>query len=307
MTRTDSPPFFESFWARLHSGGARRSPLVALAPLLLLSGVAQSASNMPPDKVLSVPSWVARDANEVPELLIITKNISAAQALAEIRAALPAISNLSVKAKLLDQVGRFIQTKEAADLLTEFLQDPTEDMRRCAIHGLRLMAARFHRGGVQIKVAPPDPSPQVDGLVPTLIIAAKDSSPRIRQQVAYALADARDDQATRQLRELLRDKDSGVRFNAAYLLTEFNDASGLAELKARLDQLNKMDRAKFDFGSAEMVFAALERITSRNFGEIPMIPWLSSDASQHPILQKRYFDLLTAWSDFIRKSPAALR
>ena len=275
--------------------------LLVLAPLMIVSAFAQRVPVA--DEILSrypVVEWIGKDA----QINVIAKRTPASEALAAIRRALPSISGLTPRAELLEKIGYYIQTKDSAALLTEFLHDPNEEVRCKVIQGLRLMAARFHRGGVKIPNQPADRPAKVDGLVPTLIVAAKDPSPNVRGLAAFALADARDPRATQQIRELLRDSSPGVRFNAAYLLTEFRDASGLGELKARLQRLNKAVPADFDYGSAEMVFAALERITGRSFGEIPLNPGLCSDASNVPRLQEEYLKLLKAWSDYTLKRPA---
>ncbi len=224
-----------------------------------------------------------------------------ADALAVIRRAWPGLKDPRQRVELTEMVGRRIQTREGATMLTEWLKDPSENVRWQAVHGLRLLARRTDRIGGQRTVRGPDQPPKVAGLVPALITAANDSSDKVRVNAMYALADTRDPQATAELKKHLRDPSAEVRLRAACLLTEFQDAAGLPELIGALERL-KTAKPETDvprYFEAEMLLASLERITRRTEGEIPMNPDLSSDTREAEALRARYETLIRAWSDYL--------
>jgi hypothetical protein len=216
-------------------------------------------------------------------------------ALPIIRDVLPRVGDPRRREELAELCGRSIQTKESAVLLSELLKDPDEQVRSQAVQGLRLMTRRVDRTGGRRIQRGRDHPPRVAGLVPTLILAANDSAETVRLFALFALADSCDPRAIAELRKRLKDPSRKIRFNAACLLTEFQDASGLPELKVMLDHLQKTD-PKNDglyWLNPERLLASLERITGKSFGEIPMNPMLcSSDNGE----EKRYEDLLDAWT-----------
>ena len=69
---------------------------------------------------------------------------------------------------------------------------------------------RVDRSGGQRNQHGLEHPPKVEGLVPSLISAANDSSEGIRVHALFALADTRDDQATRAIRKHLDDPSAKV-------------------------------------------------------------------------------------------------
>lgn len=205
-------------------------------------------------------------------------------------------------------LGDHIRTRACADLLHRVLQNVRETkdkdealcedlVRASAVHGLRMMARRTNRAGAKRIVQNRKVPAPVPGLVPYLLSAAKDKAERVRVNALYALADSRDPCAVAELRDRLKDESARVRLHAACFLTEYEDASGLQEMGATLHRFQKTDSAENpDFESylqLEMLFASLERITGKIFGEIPLNPALSprSDGLE----AKQYRDLLDVW------------
>jgi hypothetical protein len=221
-------------------------------------------------------------------------------ALPVIRSALPAIPDSRQRAELAEIVGRNIQNSAGASLLTELLKDPAPEVRWQAVHGLRLLASRADRSGIKRIVVGPDHPPIVEGLVPALISAAEDPSEWVRVSALFALADARDPQATQEIRRGLKDPSREVRIHAACLLTEFEDASGLREMIQLLERLSRSYPGTDirNYFEAEMLLASLERITGKSLGEIPLNPLLSSTISFDDPLRKEYRRLLDAWWKF---------
>lgn len=141
-------------------------------------------------------------------------------------------------------------------------------------------------------------APKVEGLVPYLVSAANDQVESNRICALYALADTRDPLAVSELRRRLKDPSEKVRLYAACFLTEYQDASGLAQMRDALAPLCRTDPSKsLDYyWQAEMLLASFERITGKSFGEIPLNPYLSSDTRQIPVIEKRYNTLLNTWA-----------
>ena len=213
--------------------------------------------------------------------------------------ALPQVKDPRRRAELAEALGRYVPTRKSATLLCELLKDPDEKVRWQAIHGLRMLARQTDRMGAQrIERAPL--AAKVEGLVPYLVAAANDEVESNRICALYALADSRDPQAVAELRNRLRDSSEAVRLHAACFLTEYQDASGLPEMRAALSRLQQTDADKhIDFYfEAERLLASFERITGKSFGPIPMNPQLSSDTREIPRLEKSYRTLLTTWAQW---------
>ena len=240
----------------------------------------------------------------IPSVLVRPGFLSPTQDIAEIRQLVNTETDPKNKAILLFMIGRDLSNREAAAYLISYLKDPNEEFRLGAVRGLRLMASRNERCGVQVKIGPPAPAPRVEGLVPNLIEATNDSSWRVRDLAMYALADSREDLAAARLRELLRDPETETCFVAACLLTEFNDFTGLPELKRELARLQTQKRSVLTFLKAESLFAALERSTGKHFGKLPGNPIACSNPDQAAAIEKRTYELLDAWSQYFT-SPAA--
>ncbi len=217
-------------------------------------------------------------------------------------------------------LGDYIHTDECARLLHRVLQDVREPqdresadyelmVRSSAAHGLRLMAARTHLSGGRRTPFKPDSEPEVQGLVPYLISAANDKTEVVRLSALYGLADSRDPAAVTELRNRLKDTSWEVRFYAACFLTEYQDASGLPEMRKALSRFigGKRDSADFEYyGQVEMLLASFERITGKSFGEIPLNPDLSGDidfADGTPRGAKQYSALLRNWEVWWNSQP----
>lgn len=254
---------------------------------------------------------------------------------------LPEVRDPRQRIELAETLGRDLQTKKAAGILCGLLKDPDDKVRWQAIHSLRMLARRTDRigaGRTQIvqdtrsgdekekaarqaiqrgipnrgrqRIQPQDErledsvefAPKVEGLVPYLVSAANDQVESNRICALYALADTREPQAVSELRNRLKDKSENVRLYAACFLTEYQDSSGLYEMKSALTRLCKTDPESPDgfefYGQAERLLASFERITGKSFGRIPMNPYLSSDTRQIPKIEKTYNILLQNWAQW---------
>jgi HEAT repeat protein len=184
---------------------------------------------------------------------------------------------------------------EAVEKWVKSLDEADEHVRRQAIHELRLLARRVDKTGGKRTQNGGEFEPKMKGLVPVLIKAAKDKAEGNRTLALYALADTLEPAAVATIRERLKDESESVRFNAACLLTEFQDVSGLPELKKALNRL----REKPDWSSSfdtERLLASFERATGKQFGAISMNPLLSSDSRAAEAATKRYKELLDTWA-----------
>jgi HEAT repeat protein len=125
----------------------------------------------------------------------------------------------------------------------------------------------------------------------------------------FALADTLEPTAVAELRRRLSDDSDTVRFTAACLLTEFQDASGLAELKKALERMRSQHPvAAGDSFAVERLLASLERITGKSFGELPRLnPFLDSDSRRAQQSTQRYRELLDAWAAWWAWEPADRR
>lgn len=218
--------------------------------------------------------------------------------------------------EIVSTLGERIQTRECAELLHRVFQDVREPkdpdaatyeglVRTAAVHGLRLMARRVDRSGGKRIQRGPEVEPKVPGLLPYLVSAAGDKAERVRVAALYALADTRDPAAVTELRNRLRDESDAVRLRAACFLTEFQDATGLPEMRQALVRFHETDlRTSGDRAmQAEMLLASLERLTGKSFGEIPLNPLLSSSSSGGEA--RRYKELLDTWAAWWNWQPDA--
>ena len=170
-----------------------------------------------------------------------------------------------------------------------------------------MLARRTNRmGGKRIQRGQ-EFAPQVEGLVPYLVSAADDKVESNRISALYALADTRDPLAVLELRNRLKDKSKNVRFYAACFLTEYQDASGLPEMRDTLAHLIRTDPIDdfIYYLQAEMLIASFERIIGKSFGQIPLNPSLCSDTRQIPRLKERYDTLLDTWAEWWAWEPKA--
>ena len=192
------------------------------------------------------------------------------------------------------------ESRVSVELLCKLLDDPDEQVRRQAINDLRMMARRTNRiGGKRIQQGP-EFEPEVEGLVPYLVSATNDPVELNRICALYALADTRDPLAVLELRNRLEDPSENVRFHAACFLTEYQDASGLPEMRDALTRLigtDPVDEFSY-YSTAEMLLASFERIIGKSFGEIPLNPSLCSSTIEIPLLEESYDNLLVTWAQW---------
>jgi HEAT repeat protein len=186
---------------------------------------------------------------------------------------------------------------EDAQALVKKLTDPDAAKRLDAIHQLGHMARRIDRVVYRRSDWRDLYEPKVKGLVPHLIRAAGDENETNRVAALFALADASDPAGVAVIRERLKDKSQRVRFNAACLLTEFKDASGLDEMKKTLARFraNPKDAEQWE---AERLLDAFERITGKNLGKLPVNPAAAPNGEIAAAAEKRYVELYEVWTDW---------
>jgi HEAT repeat protein len=196
-------------------------------------------------------------------------------------------------------------SEEVLTLLSK-LNESDADKRQEAIHQLRLLARRVDVAGAKRERRGQEHAPKVKGLVPHLIRAAGDEAEANRTLALYALADTLDPAAVVAIRERLqKDKSEAVRFNAACLLTEFKDVSGLDELKSALARLRGGKPDTLGSFDIERLLASFERATGKSFGPIPMNPLIASDTRVIEASLKKYQELLDAWAAWWDWKPPA--
>ena len=229
-------------------------------------------------------------------------------AVREIARVLPDVQQPQQRMELAEALG-FFPTKESAAKLCALLDDPDAWVRLQAVGCLRLMARRVDRVGGQRTQRGGEVPPKVEGLVPHLLKAAGDKTEQNRGLALFALADTLDPAAVAELRRRLSDDSDTVRCTAACLLTEFQDASGLAELRKALERMRSQNPvAAGDSFAVERLLASLERITGKSFGELPHLnPFLDSDSRRAQQSTQRYRELLDAWAAWWAWEPAERR
>ena len=286
--------------------------------LLFLGGTAVFAADDPAaaiiQRYLKLP-WPAEDRQgEARQNRLRTLDelqSTPAAAVLEISRVLPTVKDARQRAELVDELGH-IQTRESAAKMGELLDDPDAQVRLAAIFSLRMMARRVDRSGGQRTQRGGEFAPKVDGLVPYLVKAANDPVEQNRVTALFALADTLDPAAIAEIRHRLTDESQEVRFQAACFLTEFQDASGLGELKKKLEQLRSSrgpsataDGNYSRMTAAERLLASFERLTGKSFGPVPMDPMLSSDSHVAEASARRYEELLDAWAAWWAWEPGA--
>jgi hypothetical protein len=217
--------------------------------------------------------------------------------------------------EIVSALGDYIHTAECAQLLYRVLKDVRAPenkqafqeevlVRSSAVRGLRKMASRTNRSGGKRNQTGPNFEPKVPGILPYLIFATKDESEKVRISALYGLADSRDPAAPTELRRCLKDPSWDVRLYAACFLTEYDDATGLAEMCKAASQPPKTSPIDFaGYVMVEQILASFERITRKSFGEIPMNPILSSDSNANADASKRYKELFHEWEVWCGQQP----
>jgi HEAT repeat protein len=216
--------------------------------------------------------------------------------------------------EIVASLGQNILTRECADLLHRVLEDESahydQQTRSAAVDGLDRMARTAAPGAITRVQRGPSSAPQVPGLTPYLVAAAGDKSELIRVLAINALADCGDPDALAELRRRLQDKSEAVRFRAACLLTEFQDASGLPLLRDKLGQILKKDPKMADFSDysdAALLFVSFERWTGKSMGKTPMNPSISSSTTQAAAWAQEYQTMLKAWDAWWKAADSPVR
>ena len=182
--------------------------------------------------------------------------------------------------------------------LVRDLDDEDPAVRLDAVQRLRPLARR-------VDAARPPTGPhgrrvrplKSQGLVPHLVKAAGDKVEANRLAALHALADTLDPAAVAALRAALKDDTDAVRLLAACLLTEYEDSSGLAEMKRALTRFREKPKAARPF-EVERLLASFQRLTGKSFGDIPLYrsPELASDGRTAAATEKKFRELLDAWA-----------
>jgi HEAT repeat protein len=224
---------------------------------------------------------------------------------AAVAGALPGVKDSRQRAEMIEAL-RYYPGRAAADVCVAALLDPADEVRSQAIQRLRLFARKVDRTGPTREQRGAPGKPLVEGLAPHLIKAADDANATNRMLCMFALADTLEPDAVVRLRGAIKDADAQVRFTAAALLSEFDDASGLPELKAELRRLLDAKRKNdgMRFMAAGRLIASFERLTGKSFGRPPMNPMLSSDTRQIVKLEAEYDRLLDTWGAWWEWQPA---
>ena len=98
---------------------------------------------------------------------------------------------------------------------------------------------------------------------------------------------------------LKEDESSQVRFEAACALAEFHDFSGKEELKKAIPAM-----ASFAGLALGRTVSAIEKISGKTFGPVPLDPWLSGDARAIPALRDQRQALLDRLAKWAREDTA---
>jgi len=284
----------------------RRPSLILLAlglalqfcPLVQPAEVTKTATSTKSAELMKQYLGMKLTPDRTARLAILDQLGKASDALDVIQKTWSTITDPKQRAEVAETVGRHIQTPAGAAVLTKWLKDPDATVRWNALPGLRAMASRTDRIGLTRIQRGPDKPSKVAGLVPALIKAANDSVARVRVGALFALADTREPQAVQEIHKHLNDANAEVRLHAACFLTEYQDASGLAEMLRVLERLRVPEPNYYE---AYMLWASLERITGRSMGEIPMIPALSS-SHDTSLLRAGYKNGLDAWHTFFESA-----
>ena len=219
-----------------------------------------------------------------------------AEVLAAVGAALEGETAADRRAELVETLLAF-PSKASADVLVRSLVDPSAHVRRNAMHILRLFSRKVDRIGGKREQRAAWARPKVEGLVPHLIKAADDPDEINRTSCLYALADTLDPAAVDRIRTALRDASDSVRMTAACMLSEFNDSSGIEELKAALARVRAAPASDpMRLMNAERIVASMERLTGKSFGRLPMNPMLMSDSRMAADAHREYERVVSAWA-----------
>jgi hypothetical protein len=177
------------------------------------------------------------------------------------------------------------------------LDDKDPAARLDAVQRLRPLARRVDAPGPQRVRVGGEFAPEIAGLVPHLVKAAGDKVEANRLAALHALADTLDPAAVAALRAALKDDSDAVRLLAACLLTESQDAAGLAEMKGALARFRAKPKAARPF-EVERLLASFQRLTGKSFGDIPLYrsPELASDGRTAAASEKKFRELLDAWA-----------
>jgi hypothetical protein len=190
-----------------------------------------------------------------------------------------------------------IKTSASTKALLALLPDPNDEFRTAAIEGLTGGIFRHENDGdsdqvfsALIKQAPLEiiegSRSRICMVMPYL---ARKVAPGIRKTDPLAVS------ALDMLQERLKeDASSQVRFEAACALAEFGDFSGKEELKKAIPAMDN-----FAGPALGRTVSAIEKISDKTFGPIPLDPWLSGDIRAIPALRDQrqaLLDRLAKWA-----------
>ncbi len=197
-----------------------------------------------------------------------------------------------------------VNSPAATRALLGLLAEKEEAILNQAVSSLtdRLGAAAEQGGSVEVLPALAKIVPEVKTELYRTVICL--SMRRVLKPAAPGEADARQrGMAVGLLRERLKnDAAADVRFTAACVLTEFEDYTGLEELKKAALALQAGVGVTNDYALDQLV-PALERATGQRFGPVPMNPMASSISNNDLAVQRQaLLEKVVAW---IKANPGA--
>jgi hypothetical protein len=288
----------------MNTAGPRRAELVAKiresgpagVALLVEALLAMPASEEDPGGTMNARRWqLARDIGETGDA-----------AVEAIEAARPRATTPLQRHELVSALAA-VRTPRATAALLRLLAEKDDATRGAAVSGL---VDRLHRPADTAERArvfealaaemgrEPVEATRLQLVYATRAIARAGNADALEPSRALAVAALRD--------RLAKDDSALVRGTAACCLTEFGDLSGEAELRrAVLDAAAHGDRLGPGAWSLEALAPAVERVSGRSFGPVPLRPELSSDSRAVPRLRQEraaYLQKLAAWA---KEAPAA--
>jgi hypothetical protein len=196
-----------------------------------------------------------------------------------------------------------VKTPAGTKALLALLSDPDNEFRTAAIHGLTAGIMRHENDGdidqvfsALIKQAP---SEQFEGsrsrICMVMSYLAGKVAPGVRKANPLAVS------AVGMLQGRLKDDESPqVRFEAACALAEFDDFSGKEELKKVVPAMDS-----FAGPALGRAVSAIEKISGKTFGSVPLDPILASDTRTIPALRDQRQALLDKLAEWAREDTAA--
>jgi HEAT repeat protein len=196
-----------------------------------------------------------------------------------------------------------VKTPAGTKALLALLPDPDDEFRTAAIQGLTVSIIRHENDGdsdqvfsALIKQAPLEKFENSRSRIcMVMLYLAGKVAPGARNTDPLAVS------AVGMLRGRLKDDESSqVRFEAACALAEFYDFSGKEELKKAIPAMHSL--AGPALGRA---VSAIEKISGKTFGLVPLDPILASDTRAIPALRDQRQALLDKLAEWAREDTAA--